>query len=94
MCKELDEAKQKVTQMEHVVRTAERNLDMSCLDQSELSASLAGNVGRLDKLIGQAKLMRQHRADLQVDIIAGGGDKSIGCRFPAHCMLHCPFFFF
>jgi hypothetical protein len=69
MCKELDEAKQKVTQMEHVVRTAERNLlDVSRLDQSDLSASLAGNVERLDKLLG---LVRQHSADLQVDIIAG-----------------------
>jgi hypothetical protein len=71
MCKELAEAKLKVTQMEHMVRTAERNLDVSRLDQRELSASLAGNVGRLDKLIGQAKNMRQQRADLQVDIIAG-----------------------
>jgi hypothetical protein len=71
MCKELAEAKLKVTQMERMVRTTERNLDVSRLDQRELSASLAGNVGRLDKLIGQAKNMRQQRADLQVDIIAG-----------------------
>ena len=71
MCKELAEAKLKVTQMERMVRTTERNLDVSRLDQRELSASLAGNVGRLDKLIGQAKNMRQQRADQQVDIIAG-----------------------
>ena len=71
MCKELAEAKLKVTQMERMVRTTERNLDVSRLDQRELSASLASNVGRLDKLIGQAKNMRQQRADQQVDIIAG-----------------------
>jgi hypothetical protein len=38
MWKELAEAKQKVTQIEHVVQTAERNLDVSRLDQSDLSA--------------------------------------------------------
>jgi hypothetical protein len=71
MCKELAEAKDKVTQMEHVVRTAERNVDVIRIEQRELSASLAGNVGKINKLLVQAKAMRQHRADMQVDIQGG-----------------------
>ncbi len=68
MCKELAEAKDKVTQMEHVVRTAERNVDVIRIEQRELSASLAGNVGKLNKLLVQAKVVRQH---MQVDIAGG-----------------------
>jgi hypothetical protein len=49
MRKELGEAKQKVLQMEHVVRTAERNLDVSRHDQTDLSASVAAYVAKLDK---------------------------------------------
>ncbi len=71
MLKELGEAKQKVTEMENVVRKNERNLAVSIQDQSELSASLAANVGTLDKLLQHAKSMRQHRADQQVEINAG-----------------------
>ncbi len=71
MCKELAEAKDKVTQMEHVVRTAERNVDVIRIEQRELSASLAGNVGKINKLLVQAKAMRQHRVDMQVDIAGG-----------------------
>ncbi len=70
MWKELTEAKQKLTQMEHVVRTAERNLDVSRLDQSDLSASLACNVGKLERLLGQAKSMRKNRANVQIEIVA------------------------
>ena len=71
MLKEFGETKHKVTEMEHVVRTNERNLAVSLQDQSQLSASLAANVGKLDKLLQHAKSMRQHRADQQVEINAG-----------------------
>jgi hypothetical protein len=71
MRKELEEAQTKELEMEHVVRTAERNLDVSRLDQNHLSASLAAHVGKLDKLLGHAKSMRQHRADQKLDINAG-----------------------
>jgi hypothetical protein len=71
MRKELQEAQTKVVEMEHVVRTAEQNLDVSRLDQNHLSASLAAHVGKLDKLLGHAKSMRQHRADQKLDINAG-----------------------
>jgi hypothetical protein len=70
MRKELGEAKQKVLQMEHAVRAAERNLDVSRHDQTDLSASLAGHVAKLDKLLCQAKSMRQHRADQKLHINA------------------------
>ena len=70
MRKELGEAKQKVLQMEQAVRAAERNLDVSRHDQTDLSTSLAGHVAKLDKLLGQAKSMRQHRADQKLDIDA------------------------
>jgi hypothetical protein len=63
MRKELGEAKQKVVEMEHVVRIEERNLDVSRVDQIDMSASVAAHVAKLDKLLGHAKSMRQHRAD-------------------------------
>jgi hypothetical protein len=71
MRKELVEAKQKLTEMEHVVRKSEHSLDVSRLDHKQLSASLAGNVGKLDRLLIQARSMRQDRADQRVDMIAG-----------------------
>ncbi len=68
---ELQEAQRKVTDMENAVRKSERSLAVNRLDQIDLSASLAGNVGKLDRLLKQAKSMRQERADQMVDIIAG-----------------------
>ena len=71
MRRELLEAQRKVTDMENAVRKSERSLAVNRLDQIDLSASLAGNVGKLDRLLKQAKSMRQERADQMVDIIAG-----------------------
>ena len=71
MRRELLEAQRKVTDMENVVRKSERSLAVSRQDQIEMSASLAGNVGKLDRLLKQAKSMRQERADQMVEIIAG-----------------------
>ena len=71
MRSELLEAQRKVTVMENVVRKSERSLAVSRLNQIEMSASLAGNVGKLDRLLKQAKSMRQDRADQMVEIIAG-----------------------
>ena len=68
MRNELEEANQKLTQMEQLVRKAERSLDVSRLDQSDLSASLAANVGKLDKLLLETKSLRQQRADQLVNI--------------------------
>ncbi len=71
MRKELLETQRKVTDMENVVRKSERSLAVSRMDQIEISSSLAGNVGKLDRLLKQAKSMRQDRADQMVEIIAG-----------------------
>jgi hypothetical protein len=71
MRKELLEAKKKLKEMEHVVRKSERSLDVSRLDHNHMSASLAGNVGKLDRLLIQARSMRKDRADQRVDMIAG-----------------------
>jgi hypothetical protein len=57
--------------MEHVVRKSERSLDVSRLDHNQLSASLAGNVGKLDRFLIQARSMRQDRAGQRVGMIAG-----------------------
>jgi hypothetical protein len=70
MRKELEEAKSKVLQMEHVVRLAERNLEVSRHDQKGLSASVASHVAKLDKLLGLAKSMRQDRAEQKLNITA------------------------
>jgi hypothetical protein len=70
MRKELEEAKDKLFQMEHAVRIAERNLDVSRHDQKGLSESVAAHVAKLDKLLGHAKSMRQDRADQKLVIIA------------------------
>ncbi len=71
MRSELLEAQRKVTVMENVVRTSERSLAVSRLDQIEMSARLAGNVGKLDRLLKQTKSMRQERAHEMIEIIAG-----------------------
>jgi hypothetical protein len=49
MRKELTAAQDKVKAMEHVVRKAERNVDVMQQDKNEMSSSLAGNVGKLEK---------------------------------------------
>jgi hypothetical protein len=66
---ELEAAKAKVNNMEYVVRKAERNLDVSRLDQLNMDKSLAHHVEKIDSLIVTARDMRHKRADLLVDII-------------------------
>ena len=65
---ELEAAKAKVDNMEYVVRKAERNLDVSRLDQLQMDKSLAHHVEKIDSLIVTARDMRHKRADLLVDI--------------------------
>ena len=71
MRNELTAAQQKVKALEYVVRKAERNVDVIQRDKNELSCSLAGNVGRLEKLFQHARDMRQDRAQMRVEINAG-----------------------
>jgi hypothetical protein len=70
MRKELTAAQDKVKAMEHVVRSAERDANVIRNEKKELSASLASNVGKLDKLLEHAKSMRHHRADVIVEMNA------------------------
>ena len=65
---ELVQAKSKVTEMEYVVREAERNLDVSRFDQKQMDSSLAHHVGKIDSLLGTARNIRHQRAELQVDL--------------------------
>ena len=67
----LTAAEAKVKSMEFVVRKAERERDVMRIDKNELSSSLACNVGKLHKLLQNAKGMRQeHRADMRVEMNA------------------------
>ena len=70
MRKELDEAQQKVSTMKRSVHVAERNLHVSQLDQNNLSKALAQNVGKIESLVGRARKMRQHRAEMREGINA------------------------
>jgi hypothetical protein len=71
MRKELTAAQDKVKAMVHVVRKAERNVDVMQQDKKETSFSLAGNVGKLEKLLQHTRVMRQVRAQMRVEINAG-----------------------
>ena len=91
MRSELLEAQRKVTDMENVVRKSERSLAVSRQDQMEMSASLAGNVGKLDRLLKQAKSMRQERADQMVEINAGRRRQKTRLKVqPFHVALPAP----
>jgi hypothetical protein len=65
---ELVQAKAKVNEMEYVIRKAERNLDVSLLDQKQMDKSLAQHVGKIDALLATTMDMRHKRAELQVDL--------------------------
>ena len=52
---ELVQAQEKVGAMVRVVRSAERNLDVSRVDQKEMNRSLALHVGNIDNLLGMTK---------------------------------------
>jgi hypothetical protein len=71
MRKELTAAQEKVKAMAHEVRMAQRNVDVMQQEKKDMSCSLAGNVGKLEKLLQQARVMRQDRAQMQVEINAG-----------------------
>jgi hypothetical protein len=71
MRKELTATQDKVKAMAHEVRKAERNVDVMEQAKKEMSCSLAGNVGKLEKLLQQARVMRQDRAQMRVEINAG-----------------------
>jgi hypothetical protein len=64
MRKELDEPQQTVTTMKRSVHVAERNLHVSQLDQDKLSKDLARNVGKIGALVGRARKLREHRAEM------------------------------
>ena len=85
MRNELTAAQQKVKAMENVVRKAERNVDVIQRDKNELSCSLAGNVGRLEKLFKHARDMRQDRAQMRVEMNAG--HRRVKHRLEVHLFL-------
>ncbi len=65
---ELVQAKQEVGVMERAVRSAERNLDVSRVDQKEMNRSLALHVGNIDNLLGITRTIKQARADMIEEI--------------------------
>jgi hypothetical protein len=65
---ELVQAQEKDCVMERVVRSAERNLDVSRVDQKEMNRSLALHVGNIDNLLGITRQIKQSRADMKDDI--------------------------
>ena len=65
---ELVQAKQEVGVMERAVRSAERNLDVSRVDQKEMNRSLALHVGNIDNLLGKTRKIKQARADMIEEI--------------------------
>jgi hypothetical protein len=65
---ELRQAQEKVRDMQHGLRTAERNLDVSRVDRQEMNKSLASHVNKIDSLLGLTRHIRQTRADMQVDM--------------------------
>jgi hypothetical protein len=71
MRKELTALQDKVEGMAHEVRKAERNVDVMQQAKKEMSFSLAGNVGKFEKLLQHARVMRQDRAQMRVEINAG-----------------------
>ncbi len=64
---DLGQAKARIHEMEHAVRTAERNLDVSRGDQSAMEKSVAFHVGKIDCLVGVTRDMREKRATMLAD---------------------------
>ncbi len=85
MRNELTAAQQKVKAMQYVVRKAQHNVDVIQRDNNELSCSLAGNVGRLEKLFQHARDMRKDRAQMRVEINAG--HRHVKQRLEVHLFL-------
>ena len=64
----LVQAQEKFCVMERAVRSAERNLDVSRVDQKEMNRSLALHVGNIDNLLGITRTIKQARADMIEEI--------------------------
>ncbi len=94
MRKELTAAQDKVKAMEYVVRKAERNVDVMQMDKKEMSSSLAGNVGKLEKLLQHARTMRQDRKQMRVEINAGHSRAKLRLEVDlSHAVFSCLFLF-
>jgi hypothetical protein len=65
---QLDEANKNVSGMKNVVRSAERDLNVSELEKDSLRKSLASNVSKIESLIGSTRTMRAHRASMKEGI--------------------------
>ncbi len=65
---ELEHAQARIHEMEHAVRKAERNLDVSRVEQAEMNKSIAFHVGKIDSLVGVTRDMRGKRASMLVDL--------------------------
>ena len=65
---ELGHAQSRIHDMEHELRKAERNLDVSRVDQAEMTKSIAFHVGKIDCLVGVTRAMRGKRACMLADL--------------------------
>ncbi len=89
MRKELDKAQQTVIAMKRSVHVAERNLHVSQLDQDKLSKDLAQNVGKIGALVGRARKLREHRAEMIEGIKATRRTHANKTRVIFTCMQLC-----
>ncbi len=65
---ELEHAQARIQEMEHAVRKAERNLDVSRVEQAEMNKSIAFHVGKIDSLVGVTRDMREKRASMLAEL--------------------------
>ena len=65
---ELEHAQARIQEMEHAVRKAERNLDVSRVEQAEMNKSIAFHVGKIDSLVGVTRDMRGKRASMLAEL--------------------------
>ena len=65
---ELEHAQARIQEMQHAVRKAERNLDVSRVDHAEMNNSIAFHVGKIDSLVGVTRDMRGKRASMLAEL--------------------------